>query len=174
MNFYELLNSLQNLIKDRKLRQADIARALETSTSNLCQKFSNPNSEVTVAELLKVQEYFGVKIFIKMEEYTDSENSQLAQFKTFGQRLNHLISENDLTVQKLASEIGISEKDLELLELDKAEPDLKILRKLKNYFNVSIDMLVDGKGIGQAQSGLSPEEMKILEVLRKAKRQNLI
>lgn len=103
MNFYELLNNLQNLIKDRKVRQIDIARALETSKSNISQKFIN-DSEVSVSELLKVQDYFGVKIFIKKEEL-ENYNENLANFKTFGERLNYLMGEHNLTADKLAREI---------------------------------------------------------------------
>ncbi len=169
MDFYELLNDLQNLIKDRKVRQIDIANALNTSKSNISQKFIN-NSEVSVSELLKVQDYFGVKIFVKMDELANYD-STLAGFKTFSERLNYLMAENNLTVDKLAKDLGVSESLIEKLGLGKAEPDLKILQKLKAYFKVTIDSLVDGNGTG---SLLSPDELKILEVLQKAKRNNLI
>lgn len=166
MNFYELLSDLQNLIKDRKVRQIDIANALNTSKSNISQKFIN-NSEVSVSELLKIQDYFGVKIFVKIA----SCDNRLANFKTFGERLNYLMAENNLTVDKLAKDLEISQSLIEKLGLDKTEPDLKILRKLKDYFKVSIDMLLDGYA---NDSTLNAEELKILEVLQKAKRNNLI
>lgn len=170
MDFYELLNDLQNLIKDRKVRQIDIANALNTSKSNISQKFIN-NSEVSVSELLKVQDYFGVKIFVKIDELANCD-STLAGFKTFSERLNYLMAENNLTVDKLAKDLGVSESLIEKLGLGKAEPDLKILQKLKAYFKVTIDSLVDGNSA--TGSLLSPDELKILEVLQKAKRNNLI
>lgn len=170
MDFYELLNDLQNLIKDRKVRQIDIANALNTSKSNISQKFIN-NSEVSVSELLKVQDYFGVKIFVKMDELANCD-STLAGFKTFSERLNYLMAENNLTVDKLAKDLGVSESLIEKLGLGKTEPDLKILQKLKAYFKVTIDSLVDGNST--TGSLLSPDELKILEVLQKAKRNNLI
>lgn len=173
MNFIELQESLQKLITGRKIRQADIARALETSTSNLSQKFNNPNSEVSVAELLKVQDYFGVKIFIKQDEVINI-SSQLAEYKTFGQRLNYLMAQNNLTVDALAKELDIPESYIEKLGLDKIEPDLKILRKLREYFNVSIDLLLDGENTYTENDKLNPEELKILEVIQKAKRNKLI
>lgn len=166
MNFYELLSDLQNLIKDRKVRQIDIANALNTSKSNISQKFIN-NSEVSVSELLKIQDYFGVKIFVKIANC----DNRLANFKTFGERLNYLMAENNLTVDKLAKDLEVSQSLIEKLGLGKTEPDLKILRKLKDYFKVSIDMLLDGY---VNDSTLNAEELKILEVLQKAKRNNLI
>lgn len=166
MNFYELLSDLQNLIKDRKVRQIDIANALNTSKSNISQKFIN-NSEVSVSELLKIQDYFGVKIFVKIA----SCDNRLVNFKTFGERLNYLMAENNLTVDKLAKDLEVSQSLIEKLGLGKTEPDLKILRKLKDYFKVSIDMLLDGYA---NDSTLNAEELKILEVLQKAKRNNLI
>lgn len=170
MNFHELLSGLQNLIKDRKIRQIDIARALETSKSNICQKFIN-NSEVSVSELLKVQDYFGVEIFIKNESTIDEKR---IQGRTFGERLNYLMAENNLTVDKLANDLEISQSFIERLGLDKVEPDLRVLRKLKEYFNVSLDLLVDGNQSCGAENKLSPDELKILEVLKKAKKNNLI
>ena len=166
MNFYELLSDLQNLIQDRKVRQIDIANALNTSKSNISQKFIN-NSEVSVSELLKIQDYFGVKIFVKIA----SCDNRLVNFKTFGERLNYLMAENNLTVDKLAKDLEVSQSLIEKLGLGKTEPDLKILRKLKDYFKVSIDMLLDGYA---NDSTLNAEELKILEVLQKAKRNNLI
>lgn len=168
MNYNELLNSLQKLIKDRTLRQVDIARALDTSKSNISQKFIN-NSEVTVSELLKVQDYFGVKIYVKNDER--AEMLPLAQFKTFGERLNYLMGENDLTVEKLSELSGIAESTIEKLGLDKIEPDLKTAKKLKEIFHVSLDLLIDGDDHSE---DLTPEEQKILAVLQKAKRNNLI
>ena len=64
MNYIELLDNLQKLIPDRKIRQADIARGLGTSTSNLSQKFNNPKSEVTISDLEKIQKFLGVELFI--------------------------------------------------------------------------------------------------------------
>lgn len=168
MNYNELLNSLQNLIKDRRLRQVDIARALDTSKSNINQKFIN-NSEVTVSELLKVQDYFGVKIYVKNEERDVVH--PLAQFKTFGERLNYLMGENNLTVEKLSELSGIAESTIEKLGLDKIEPDLKTAKKFKEIFHVSLDLLIDGDDHSE---NLTAEEQKILEVLYKAKRNNLI
>lgn len=170
MNFTELLNSLQNLIKDRKLRQADIARALGSSNSNISQKFIN-NSEVSVRELLRIQDYFGVKIYIKYDEAC-RQQSPVTQFKTFGQRLNYLMGENNLTAEGLAKLSGIPESTIEKLGLDKMEPDLKIAGKLKKIFHVSLDLLIDGEG--PAADSLTPEEQKILEVIHKAKKNNLI
>lgn len=168
MNYNELLNSLQKLIKDRTLRQVDIARALDTSKSNISQKFIN-NSEVTVSELLKVQDYFGVKIYVKNNEGAGMH--PLAQYKTFGERLNYLMGENNLTVEKLSELSGIAESTIEKLGLDKIEPDLKTAKKLKGIFHISLDLLIDGDDHSEE---LTPEEQKILEVLQKAKRNNLI
>lgn len=171
MNFNELLSSLQNLIKDRRLRQVDIARALESSKSNISQKFIN-NSEVSVSELLKVQDFFGVKIYIKYDEISHVTHPA-SRFKTFGQRLNYFMGENNLTVETLSKLSGIPEVTIEKLGLDKIEPDLKIAQKLKNIFHVSLDLLIDGQEAGAA-SMLTPEEQKILDVIQKARKNNLI
>lgn len=46
---------------------------------------------------------------------------------------------------KVAMDLSISREALSHYENGKRSPDLQMLRKLSEYFNVSIDFLVNGK-----------------------------
>ena len=62
MNYIELKSNIDNYLnKDVKL--AEIARALETSSQNFNKKFKNINTEVTYADIQKIESYFNIEIF---------------------------------------------------------------------------------------------------------------
>ena len=96
---------------------------------------------------------------------------KLKELKTFGQRLNYLMAENDLIPEYLEKDTKISAKRITKMVMDEEKPTLDELRALKKYFNVSIDLLLDG--YGDIKPVLSDEERKILEVFKKAKDNNL-
>ena len=51
----------------------------------------------------------------------------------------------NLNQQKVAIDLNISREALSHYENGKRSPDIEMLRKLSDYFNVSIDFLVNGK-----------------------------
>lgn len=62
---------------------------------------------------------------------------------SFGKILKRLREERDLKQKYVASKIGIGYNALSYYELDKREPDLETLKKLANFYNVSIDYLLE-------------------------------
>ena len=53
--------------------------------------------------------------------------------------------EKRLNQLKVALDLNISREALSHYENGKRSPDIQMLRKLSDYFNVSIDFLVNGK-----------------------------
>ena len=53
--------------------------------------------------------------------------------------------ERNLNQQKVAMDLNISREALSHYENGKRSPDIDMLRKLSEYFNVSIDFLINGK-----------------------------
>lgn len=51
---------------------------------------------------------------------------------------------------KVAMDLNISREALSHYENGKRSPDIEMLRKLSNYFHVSIDFLVNGKEFSQS------------------------
>ena len=54
-------------------------------------------------------------------------------------------TQRNLNQQKVAMDLNISREALSHYENGKREPSLDMLRKLSDYFNVSIDFLINGK-----------------------------
>ena len=53
--------------------------------------------------------------------------------------------QKNLTQQRLSFDLNISRQALSYYESGKREPSLAMLNKMSEYFNVSIDFLINGK-----------------------------
>ena len=61
---------------------------------------------------------------------------------TFGERLKELRTSNSVMQKDLANEMSISTRALKYYEDNEREPNLKAIKFLCNYFNVSSDYLL--------------------------------
>ena len=59
--------------------------------------------------------------------------------------LKQIRKERRLTQLKVAMDLNISREALSHYENDKREPSIDMLIKMSEYFNVSIDFLINGK-----------------------------
>ncbi len=59
--------------------------------------------------------------------------------------LKQIRKERNLNQLKVAMDLNISREALSHYENGKREPSLEMLNKLSEYFNVSIDFLINGK-----------------------------
>lgn len=66
----------------------------------------------------------------------------MIQYTSFSDRLKELRKSNGKTQKELAEYLGISERGYQNYEMGKREPNLEILSKLADYFNVSTDYLL--------------------------------
>lgn len=62
----------------------------------------------------------------------------------FAQKLKQLRYSNNMTMNELGKQIGISKQALSKLESGQREPSLYTVVKIANYFNCSLDDLVFG------------------------------
>lgn len=62
---------------------------------------------------------------------------------SFGKNLKSLRQKKNLTQTQLADALEVSRSSISLYELDLREPDLKFLQRVSNYFEVSVDDLLD-------------------------------
>ena len=60
----------------------------------------------------------------------------------FGNALRSLRKEKNLTLKELASKLNIRLTAISRWELNQTEPDLNMLEKLADFFNVSVDYLM--------------------------------
>ncbi|AEM79783.1 helix-turn-helix domain-containing protein [Thermoanaerobacter wiegelii] len=61
---------------------------------------------------------------------------------TFSDRLKELRKEKNLTQEDLAKILGISRSTIAGYETERKEPDYETLKKIADFFNVSIDYLL--------------------------------
>lgn len=61
---------------------------------------------------------------------------------TLGKRLKELREDKDLSRKELANILGIGYYALAKYETDEREPELSVLKKFTDFFNVSLDYLV--------------------------------
>ncbi|MBQ9912640.1 MAG: helix-turn-helix transcriptional regulator [Clostridia bacterium] len=59
--------------------------------------------------------------------------------------LKEIRKKRNLNQQKVAMDLNISREALSHYENGKREPSLDMLNKMSDYFNVSIDYLINGK-----------------------------
>ena len=63
--------------------------------------------------------------------------------------LKNIRKQRNLNQQKVAMDLNISREALSHYETGRREPSLDMLKKLSEYFNVSIDYLINGEDFKQ-------------------------
>lgn len=88
---------------------------------------------------------------------------KLVDLLNFGNTLKELRTQNGMTQQQLATQIGVSKSVVSYYELQERTPSLEILLKLASIFHVSSDYLL---GIEKNNvldvSGLEAEDIAVL------------
>ncbi|WP_331716363.1 helix-turn-helix domain-containing protein [Metabacillus kandeliae] len=90
----------------------------------------------------------------------------------FANRLIFLRKQKNVTQQRVASFLGITRPAYTAYERGSRKPGYETLKRLAGFYDVSIDYLITGKETGAAgssanESGLTPEEQSVLNVLRR-------
>lgn len=81
----------------------------------------------------------------------------------FGNKLKELRTQNKMTQQQLAAQIGVTKSVISYYELQERSPSPEILLKLASVFHVSTDYLLGaGKDKALDVSGLDEEDIAVL------------
>lgn len=75
--------------------------------------------------------------------------------ETFSERLRQLRKDNNITLKELAKEIEVTDATLSRYQNDVRKPNIDIIIKIANYFEVSIDYL-----LGKSNEPKTAEEIK--------------
>lgn len=81
-------------------------------------------------------------------------------------RLKNLRIERNLTIQEMAAFLGVSQGSYNYYELGKTEPNISTLKKLADFFCVSVDYLIGAptSSVGSKKEGsLSTDEKEMLD-----------
>ena len=84
-------------------------------------------------------------IIIVTNRYNKVKTFLRGRHLTFMKGLKAIRKAQNLNQQKVAMDLNISREALSHYENGKREPSLDMLNKLSEYFNVSIDYLINGK-----------------------------
>lgn len=157
----ELQEYLQNLIPERKISQTEIANVLNMTRSNISLRIKN-NSEVTVSELQKIEQHYGVSLYPNNQSIILQPSYNLGlqyDFENWGKRLLKLqIGANILDDKKFAQILGISMKRLDdLIRKNKFPTGEEILAIKTNFSKTSLDWLLFG--IGESSSNDYEDEI---------------
>lgn len=80
----------------------------------------------------------------------------------FGEKLRILIEERAITQKELASQLNIAPSTVSSYVQNSREPDFATLKMLAQFFDVSIDYLLDNK----TNSTYTQQEIELLRVFR--------
>lgn len=143
----EFRDILQNLTK-RKITNEYLGNLFGTSSQNISKRIKG-NSKVTVEEVEIAQNDLNVTVFIRAQRnekpYTLKQYANSFSIKSWGQNIQKLRAENNLTIDNFCKLTGIKESNLIAYINDDKEPIIDDLIKIKNYFNISIDELLFNK-----------------------------
>lgn len=139
----EFRDNLQKLTK-RKITNEYLGNLFGTSPQNISKRIKN-DSKVTVEEVELAQKDLGVVVFARTNinnSYTIKENPNNFSLKNWGQNIQKLRAENNLSIDNFCKLTGITESNLIAYVNDDKEPTISDLIKIKNHFNISIDNLL--------------------------------
>ena len=82
------------------------------------------------------------------------------------QRIKELCKQNKVSVNKLEKELGFATGYIS--KLDKSTPNTAKIKKISEYFNVSVDYLMTGKE-PEISDDMVLEEIELIDMYRKLK-----
>jgi len=149
MIFRELQQKLQNLIPNRRISQTEIANILNMTRANISLRVKN-NSEVTVSELQKIENYYGISLYKNnIPAFLQPQYNLGVQYDldNWGKRLLKLqVASNILDDNVFAKMLGISVKRLDdLVRRNKYPTGDEILAIKINFSKTNIDWLLFGE-----------------------------
>ena len=84
-------------------------------------------------------------------------------------RLKELRKKNHISQQKLAIDLNVSQAAISKYEKELAEPDIRMLKEMSEYFSVSIDYLVERtkQNLFFVESSYSEDENQLIYNFKK-------
>ena len=179
-----LSENIKLLRKEHKISQAALAKELNI-TQQAVQKWEKGKSDPDIDMLKKIAQYFNVTVDDLLGTDClpfDYKNLTDLSKKIYDLRVNKRVSRMDI-----ADAIGVNIHEYLDYEIGEKEPSVKILRKISDFFHVSIEYLlgksatetkelnkivknkdnfVDSLGIDELNSENKEELKKYIELLK--------
>lgn len=143
------MKRLKELRQEKNLRQEDLGK-LFNATKSAVSMWENGKREPDRETFLALADFFGVTVDYLMGRDGLPENSstgttsdvECLPFPQFPSKLKDLRKGCKLTQEAIAETLGVSQASITSWENGKRMPDIEMLVKLADYFNVSTDYLL--------------------------------
>lgn len=133
---YNKLNNLKKFRTALGLSQTSIAKEAGIYL-RLYQYYESGEREPCVTNAIKL-----AKVLNTTVEALFSLNNEAKEIPCFSSRLKELRTNNNLTQIEIANYLNISERTIIRYENNTRNPEIDVVIKLANLFNVSVDYLV--------------------------------
>lgn len=131
--------NLTHFIKIRDYTQADLASMMgvtPATVSNWCKGIKLPRMD-------KIDKLCSILNITRSDLIEDMTQTNAQKNEIFLDTIKELCDKNNISITKLEKDIGLSRGAV--YKWSSSNPSAKVLEKLSDYFNVSIDYLVSGK-----------------------------
>ncbi|MDR1013098.1 MAG: hypothetical protein LBL38_02405 [Lactobacillales bacterium] len=152
MDIHDILITLQKLTNE-KVTQASIARALKLDPGAIVSRMKR-NSDLTITEIEKIQDYFGVKIYERVDKpdicvvintnERIKDDKILENYEFFGYRLSAIQDELEYLDKDMAKLMNIDEGRYRKIVLGKEDITGKELARLASRVELCLDKLIKG------------------------------
>ncbi|WP_229029750.1 helix-turn-helix transcriptional regulator [Ligilactobacillus salivarius] len=140
---------LRKLRENKNMTLAQVSEQLNIPATTIAA-YERGIRKPKIKNLVKLADFYDVSLsMLDFFDYSDDSNLKP------NNRLREIRLSKDLTLKKVADDIGISENGLCNYELGKREPKLKTWIKLADYFNVSVSYL---QGLTGFSKGKAPSD----------------
>ena len=111
----------------------------------------------TVSSWLQSSRYPRIDKIQQLADYFSIDKSDLIEGPTninssFASTLKQLRINKKLTQEELSKEINVSTSTIGMYETSKREPNFEVLKKISNFFNISLDNLILGEKSNNSES----------------------
>ena len=111
----------------------------------------------TVSSWLQSDRYPRIDKIQQLADYFSIDKSDLIEGPTnidssFASTLKQLRINKKLTQEELSKEINVSTSTIGMYETSKREPNFEVLKKISNFFNISLDNLILGEKSNNSES----------------------
>lgn len=157
------MNNLALLRQERKIKQIDMAKMLKVSQGTL-SNWERGVHDIDQENLDFLAEFFNVSV-----DYILGRSSIPNPYviNIFSTNLKQIRKVKDVTQHELAKYLSVSQQAVAKWETDKATPDPDTLKKMADFFDVSIDYLLGHSSSQHSHERLLPD--KDFEYLQKMK-----
>ena len=93
---------------------------------------------------------------------------------SFGTNLEHLRKDRNISQAKLGSTLGLTQQMISSYENETSSPNIDVLLKIANYFNVSLDILVDHSPQTQDMNSAENRLLRYFQTLTAADKERCI